>query len=116
VRYSRWLVSLTLVPWLLSLVACSGSLGVSSSGGAGQGQMPASIVVFFNSGFTSGEVRLEVETCHPLHISGIDTVRHHGQTETSAFIWGPPSGTAKAKALYYCIKGLSGEAEQSWAG
>jgi hypothetical protein len=101
---------------LVSLTACSAGLGLGSGGGAGQGQPPSSIVVIFKVGVPPRQARSEVRSCHPFDIYGSDTARHHGQSETSIFIWGPPTGTSKATALYDCIKAVPDVASQNWAG
>ena len=115
VRDARWAACAATLAGLVSLGACSAGLGLGP-GGASQGQLPSSVVVIFKVGVPPRQARSEVKRCHPFHISGTDTARHHGQSETSIFIWGPPTGTTKATALYDCIKAIPSVTNQTWVG
>jgi hypothetical protein len=116
VRHARWAICAATLVALISLSACAAGLGINSGWSSSQGQPPSSIVVIFKTGVPLRQAKSEVRSCHPLHISGGDTTRHHSQAETAVFFWGPDAGTAGAKALYDCIKAIPGVASQSWSG
>jgi hypothetical protein len=99
---------------LIGLTGCSSSLGIS--GGGDQPVVPSAIVVDFKVGVPARQAQAEVKKCHPLHVLGVDTARSRKRSATSITIWGPESGTARASALYRCIKSSPGVVAQQWAG
>jgi len=110
---ARWVVGAALLATLASLTACSSALDVREGG---QPSMPTSIVVDFRVGVPRAQALAEVKRCHPLGILGSDAARSHGHPATSIMIWGPQSGTARASALYKCLKAAAGVGDQNWAG
>lgn len=111
---ARWPLRAVLLAGMASLAACSSGLGIR--GGGGQSSTPSSIVVDFKVGISLHEAKAEVRRCHPLAIMGNDTAHAHGRAAPSILIWGPQSGTARASALYKCLKAAHGVVDQNWTG
>lgn len=103
-----------LLAGLVSLAACSSALGTGGSGDPGS--VPSTVLVGFKVGVPRAQAKAEVRSCHPLSIFGVNTARLHGQSATTVTIWAPRSGTARAAALYKCLKTAPGVAVQNWAG
>jgi hypothetical protein len=78
--------------------------------------MPSSIVVFFKPGTPVSQARQLAMKCHPLKIYGSHTARAGHHRETSLFIWGPDAGTARASALFRCLKAIPDVLDPNWTG
>lgn len=106
-RTARRAARATVLAGLAALAACTASSG-------GQPSMPSSIVVFFQPGTPVSQARQAVMKCHPLKIYGTDSAQAGRHSETSLLIWGPPAGTARASAMFRCLKAAPAVLDETW--
>jgi hypothetical protein len=107
-RTARHIASAAVLAGMAAVTACSASPDSQPS-------MPSSIVVFFKPGIPVSQARQMAMKCHPLKIYGSDAARASRHRETSLLIWGPDAGTARASALFRCLKAIPDVLAQSWS-